>query len=234
MDSYSEDPMDTDDWLRISETKLDFTNCNDEECVALAVHQLEGPAKSWWDSYWDSHADPAHISWEEFARAFRDQHVPKQVLVQKAQEFRTMSQGTMKVEEYERHFMKMMRHAADDTNTEEKKQFWFHHGLHHGIRHMVAGCEFTMLRHMVNRCIAIEKERLGWEDRQCNKKRRADQQICDCSLQKPRGATPPPSRNNYHPSSNPPNRGFGGGNHQYNHNMGPSPATSRATSPTTA
>jgi len=72
MDSYSEDPMDTDDWLRISETKLDFTNCNDEECVALAVHQLEGPAKSWWDSYWDSHADPAHISWEEFARAFRD------------------------------------------------------------------------------------------------------------------------------------------------------------------
>ena len=51
MDNYSEDPMDTDDWLRIIETKLDFTNCNDEECVALVVHQLEGPAKSWWDSY---------------------------------------------------------------------------------------------------------------------------------------------------------------------------------------
>jgi len=30
--------MDADDWLRIIETKLDFTNCNDEECVALAVH----------------------------------------------------------------------------------------------------------------------------------------------------------------------------------------------------
>ena len=126
--------MDADDWLRIIETKLDFTNCNDEECVALAVHQLEGLAKSWWDSYWDSHAEPAHISWEEFARAFRDQHAPKQVLVQKAQEFRTMSQGTMKVEEYERHFMKMMKYAPDDTNTEEKKQFWFHRGLHHGIR----------------------------------------------------------------------------------------------------
>ena len=127
----------------------------------------------------------------------------------------------MKLEEYERHFMKMMRHAADDTNTEEKKQFWFHRGLHHGIRQMVAGCEFTMLCHMVDRCIAIEKERLGWEDRQCNKKRQVDQQIRDRSFQKPRGATPPPSRNNYHPSSNPPNRGFGGGNHQYNHNMGP-------------
>jgi len=61
---------------------------------------------------------------------------------------------------------------------------------------MVAGCEFTTIHHMVNRCIAIEKERLGWEDRQCNKKRQADQQIHDCSFQKTRGATPPPSRNN--------------------------------------
>jgi hypothetical protein len=40
---------------------------------------------------------------------------------------------------------------------------------------MVDRCEFTMLRHMVSHCIAIEKERLGWEDRQCNKKRWADQ-----------------------------------------------------------
>jgi hypothetical protein len=31
--------------------------------------------------------------------------------------------GTMRMEEYERHFTKMMRYAADDTNTEEKKQF---------------------------------------------------------------------------------------------------------------
>jgi hypothetical protein len=43
---YSEDPMDTDDWLKVIETKLDLTDCNDEECVAITVHQLEGPAKS--------------------------------------------------------------------------------------------------------------------------------------------------------------------------------------------
>jgi hypothetical protein len=60
--------------------------------------------------------------------------MPRQVMIQKAQEFRTMTQGMMKVEEYERHFTKMMRYAADDTNTEEKKQFWFLRGLHHGIR----------------------------------------------------------------------------------------------------
>ena len=36
--SYSEDPMDADDWLRIIETKLDLTDCNDEECIAIAAH----------------------------------------------------------------------------------------------------------------------------------------------------------------------------------------------------
>jgi hypothetical protein len=74
--SYTEDPMEADDWLRVIETKLDLTNCIDEECIALTIHQLEGTAKSWWDSYCDSHQDPTHISWEEFARAFCEQHVP--------------------------------------------------------------------------------------------------------------------------------------------------------------
>jgi hypothetical protein len=36
-----------------------------------------------------------------------------------------MTQGAMRVEEYERHFMKMMRHAPDDTNIDQEKQFWF-------------------------------------------------------------------------------------------------------------
>jgi hypothetical protein len=39
-------------------------------------------------------------------------------MVQKTQEFCTMIQGAMRVEEYERHFMKMMRYAPEDTNLE--------------------------------------------------------------------------------------------------------------------
>jgi hypothetical protein len=74
--SYVEDPMEANDWLRVIETKLDLTYYTDKECVAPAVHQLEGTAKSWWDSYCDSHQDPAHITWEELARAFHEQHVP--------------------------------------------------------------------------------------------------------------------------------------------------------------
>jgi hypothetical protein len=104
--------MDADDWLRVIKTELDLTNYTDEEFVALAVHQLEGPAKSWYDSYCDSHQDPAHITWDEFSIAFHERHVPQEVLIQNAQEFYTMTQGTMRVEEYECHFTKMMRYAA--------------------------------------------------------------------------------------------------------------------------
>jgi hypothetical protein len=31
----------------VIESKLDLTNCTDEEGVAIATHQLKGSAKSW-------------------------------------------------------------------------------------------------------------------------------------------------------------------------------------------
>ena len=93
--------------------------------------------------------------------------------------------------------------------------------MHHGIHQLVAGCEFPMLRHLVNHCITAEKERLTWEDRQCNKKRRADQPMRDRPFQKHRSAPPPPSRSGYRTSSVPPNRSFGGGGNQNTYNRGP-------------
>jgi hypothetical protein len=216
--SYAEDPMEADNWLRVIETKLDLTNCTNEDCITLAVHQLEGTTKSWWDSYCDSHHDLAHISWEEFARTFREQHVPRQVMIQKAQEFRTMTQGTMRVEEYEHHFTKMMRYAADDTNTEEKKQFWFLRGLHHGIRQIVIGCEYPLLRSLVNRAIAVERERIGWEDRQRDKKRKTEYQTHDRNSRRSWNAPPLPPRNSFHPDLSHQNRDFSGRNGQYSGN----------------
>jgi hypothetical protein len=149
--SYSDDPLEADDWLRVIETKLDLTVCSDEECVAIAAHQLEGPAKAGWDNYTATHPNPAFITCLEFCEAFREQYLPGELLVQKAQEFRTMTQGAMRVEEYERHFMKMMRYTPDDTNTDQKKQFWFLRGLHHGLRQALKASEHKSLRHLVNR-----------------------------------------------------------------------------------
>ena len=120
----------------------------------------------------------------------------------------------MKVEEYERHFTKMMRYAPGDTNTEEKKQFWFHRGLHHGIRQMVAGCEFPTLCNMVNRCITIERERLGREDHQ-RTKRKFEDQPNDRNVQNSRNTSHFPPRNSFCSDFNRSNENFGEGNHKY-------------------
>ena len=37
---FSDEPLDAHDWLRTIETKLDLTDYTEEECVALAAHQL--------------------------------------------------------------------------------------------------------------------------------------------------------------------------------------------------
>jgi hypothetical protein len=92
----------------------------------------------------------------------------------------------MRVEEYGRHFMKMMRYAPDDTNTDQKKQFWFLRGLHHGLRQGLKASEHKSLCHIVNYAIAVEDERRSHEECMRGKKRTGDQDHHDRSFQKPR------------------------------------------------
>jgi hypothetical protein len=86
-----------------------------------------------------------------------------------------MTQGAMRVEEYERHFVKMVRYAPEDTNLEQKKQLWFLRDLHRSLRQGLKASEHNSLRHLVIRAIALEDDRRGHEDRMKNNKRMGDQ-----------------------------------------------------------
>jgi hypothetical protein len=158
-----------------------------------------------------THPNPAFITSLEFCEVFREQYLPGELLVQKAQEFRTMTQGAMRVEEYERHLMKMMWYAPDDTNTDQKKQFWFLRGLHHGLRQVLKASEHKSLLHLVNRAIAVKDERRGHEERMRGKKRMGDRDQLDRSFQKPRSGQSNMLRGSYRPGHNQPGCGFGGG-----------------------
>ena len=91
----------------------------------------------------------------------------------------------------------MMRYALEDVNTDEKKQFWFHRGLHRGIRQILAGSIHQSYHDLVNCAIAVETERLAWEDRKREKKRKANHQPRNRILQKPRSVQPLPPRNSF-------------------------------------
>ena len=49
--SSSTEPIVADDWLRKIGRELTTTGCTDAEKVRFAVHQLDGPAASWWENY---------------------------------------------------------------------------------------------------------------------------------------------------------------------------------------
>jgi hypothetical protein len=78
--SHAMEPMDTDDWLKSVEKKLQVVQCNNREKVLLASHQLSGPATNWWDVYVEAHEEPESVNWSEFRAAFRAHHVPQGVI----------------------------------------------------------------------------------------------------------------------------------------------------------
>jgi hypothetical protein len=136
-------------------------------------------------------------------------------MVQKTQEFCTMTQGAMRVEEYERHFMKMMRYAPEDTNLEQKKQFWFLRGLHHGLRQGLKASEHKSLRHLVIHAITLKDERRGREDHIKDMKRMGNRDHFDRSSQRPRDGPTNKMRGNFRSEINQYGSNFGGGNNYY-------------------
>jgi hypothetical protein len=72
--------MDTDDWLKFVEKKLQVVQCNNREKVLLASHQLSGTTVDWWDAYVEAHKEPESINWPELRAAFRAHHVPQGVI----------------------------------------------------------------------------------------------------------------------------------------------------------
>jgi hypothetical protein len=90
----------------------------------------------------------------------------------------------MRVEEYERHFMKMKQ---------------------------VKASEHKSLRHLINHAIAVEDEMRSHEERMRGKKMLGDRDHHDRSFQKPRSGQSNMLRGSYHPGNNQPRRSFGGG-----------------------
>ena len=59
----TEDPLEADDWLKV-------INCEGQERVNLAAHQLIGSTTKWWENYCEASVDAHAITWEEFCEEF--------------------------------------------------------------------------------------------------------------------------------------------------------------------
>jgi hypothetical protein len=151
--------MDTDDWLKTIEKKLQVFQCDNREKVLFASQQLEGPTVDWCDAYVEAHEEPKSINWQELKNSFRSHHVPLGVMKLKKKEFEDSKQGLMTVSEYVTHFTQLSRYAPDNVDTNEKKQDWFLNGLNDGLAYALEASEFINFQDMVDKALVFENRR---------------------------------------------------------------------------
>jgi len=123
------EPLDADFLLRTIEQKFDLIQCNDQESVNYAAHQLRDAAGVWWHGYKAQVGEGHQVTCAEFCEAFHAYHIPKSILNIKRDEFRKLRQGNKSVMEYVNAFNYLAQYALEDVNTDEKKQDHFMNGL---------------------------------------------------------------------------------------------------------
>nr|AAX94825.1 retrotransposon protein, putative, Ty3-gypsy sub-class [Oryza sativa Japonica Group]ABA93188.1 retrotransposon protein, putative, Ty3-gypsy subclass [Oryza sativa Japonica Group] len=140
--SSTTNPIEANDWLHAIEKKLNLLQCNDQEKVAFATHQLQGPASVWWDNYM----------------------VPEGIMAQKKREFRSLQQGTRTVIEYLHEFNRLARYAPEDVRTDAERQEKFLSGLDDGLTNQLIFRDYEDFEKLVDKAIRQEE--------QCNKMNR--------------------------------------------------------------
>ena len=105
-----------DDWLRDVHDNLVTYECTDAEMVRFTAHLLEGPAARWWESFQITHP-LATMTWDTFEEGFRTAHISEGAMQLKADEFRSLRQGSRSLKEYMDDFQALSRYAPDRKST---------------------------------------------------------------------------------------------------------------------
>jgi hypothetical protein len=159
--SSTTNPIEANDWLHAIEKKLNLLQCNDQEKIAFATHQLQGPASVWWDNYMVTRPAGTEVTWTEFCQSFNKAQVPEGIVAQKKREFCSLQQGTRTVIEYLHEFNRLARYAPEDVRTHAERQEKFLSGLDDELTNQLISKDYEDFDKIVDKTIRQEE--------QCNK-----------------------------------------------------------------
>src|SRR5437763_7640265 len=117
----AEDPLETDNWIRLMESKFELITCTETQKTLFAAHQLRGAAASWWATFLAMQPAGHQVPWAEFAAAFRAHHIPSSIMKIKLREFMALRQGSRSVREYVQVFNELVRYDPNHVDTDAKK-----------------------------------------------------------------------------------------------------------------
>jgi hypothetical protein len=152
------EPMDAEDWLLDTKTKLNTVSCNDIEKLRYATHLLCRPATVWWDNIVAIHPPGRVFTWEEFKKKFRESNVPESIVELKRREFENLVQNDKPIMKYVREFSLLSRYASEDVNTDEKRKKRFMRGLHPGARIQLRMLKAADFQELVDAAITMKDD----------------------------------------------------------------------------
>ena len=132
--TVAEDPLEADDWLRVTESKFGLLQCSDHQKPLFAAQQLRGAASAWWANFMATQPAGHRVTWTEFCEAFRSFHIPSGLMSRKLQEFLNLSQGSGNVYDYARKFNQLSQYGSYHVDTDAKRTDRFRQGLNPKLR----------------------------------------------------------------------------------------------------
>ncbi|XP_040987676.1 uncharacterized protein LOC121235394 [Juglans microcarpa x Juglans regia] len=124
--------------------------------------QQEGEAGIWWDTKRQllirELGNITILTWERFKEEFENRFFPESRKTQKAQEFATLVQGNLTVEQYIAKFMELGKFAPHLIATEKIQAQKFQAGMNPRIQSYVAGFCIHNFQELVNVAAIVEAE----------------------------------------------------------------------------
>jgi hypothetical protein len=123
------DPLEADDWLHITKSKVGLLHCTEYQKMLYAAQQLRCPAGAWWASYTTALPVDHHVRCDEFCVAFCGHHMPVYTMCHKLSQFIDLHQGNHSFYEYTQEFNNLAQHGGHHIDNEEKKDELYQKGL---------------------------------------------------------------------------------------------------------
>lgn len=146
-------------WLRSIETCFRLLRCPATRKVDFAGYMLQEDALEWWTGTKDvKFPEDDEVDWETFKVEFKEKYLPRHLMDELKDEFRSLSQGTLSVPEYATRFVRLERHFPTLCEDEEERTRKFIAGLDSSIKMQVMSARIKTLTEATALADSLEKE----------------------------------------------------------------------------
>ncbi|XP_057969449.1 uncharacterized protein LOC131158600 [Malania oleifera] len=149
-----------ENWIEEIEKILDVLNYTKKRKVAFATFKLIGEAERWWKSIKmleDHRPTPMVLTWARFKDLFFERYFSATVRNAKMEEFISLEQGQLSVQQYAARFQKLSQFAPFMISDETKKASKFQRGLNKEIRKQTAIWQMQDFVTLVDKATIVEE-----------------------------------------------------------------------------